>query len=280
MAPWLPVVKGTPALSESVTLRGEAPEGEPCLACCSRRRNSNGVAWSPCQRPQGVRSVPRRGTSVCHRHAMATRVVSKPLAVTGPSLGAPTFASFAGQLPGRPGGIARVKSSGSRAVASRCGELEGKTSAGSAGSKARRLHARCTLPQGRSALRTEESRGSRPAGIHGFDRVSPVSRVIAETNRRRLASNKLAKRTSKKVAGACERWPSWTLFSGAIRGEGSGEETSGRSLRGEHLPRGESRFRGGVTSIAWRSAHRKVRRSRAPRISSSLEVETNPDGSM
>jgi len=44
--------------------------------------------------------------------------------------------------------------------------------------------------------------------------------VIAETNRRHLASNKLAKRTSKKVAGACERWPSWSLFSGATRGEG------------------------------------------------------------
>lgn len=44
--------------------------------------------------------------------------------------------------------------------------------------------------------------------------------MIAETNRRHLASNKLAKRTSKKVAGACERWPSWSLFSGATRCEG------------------------------------------------------------
>lgn len=40
------VVKGTPTLSESVDLRGEAPEGESSLACCSRRRNSNGGAWS------------------------------------------------------------------------------------------------------------------------------------------------------------------------------------------------------------------------------------------
>jgi hypothetical protein len=32
--------------------------------------------------------------------------------------------------------------------------------------------------------------------------------VVAEVDRRRLASNKPAKRTSKKVAGASERWPS------------------------------------------------------------------------
>jgi len=76
-------------------------------------------------------------------------------------------------------------------------------------------------PKRRSALRREVGRGPRLAGIRKLDRVLPVSRVIAETNRRHLASNKLAKRTSKKVAGACERWPSWSLFSGATRGEGS-----------------------------------------------------------
>jgi hypothetical protein len=38
------VVEGTPARSESVTLRGESPEGESCLACCSRHRNSSGGA--------------------------------------------------------------------------------------------------------------------------------------------------------------------------------------------------------------------------------------------
>jgi len=52
----------------------------------------------------------------------------------------------------------------------------------------------------------------------------------------------------------------------AARSEGPGEGMSGRSPRGEHLPRGAPRFRGGVTSITWRSAHRKVRWSRAPRI--------------
>jgi hypothetical protein len=69
-------------------------------------------------------------------------------------------------------------------------------------------------------MRSEEGRGPRLAGIRELDRVMPASRVIAETNRRHLASNKLAKRTSKKVAGACERWPSRSLFLGATRGEG------------------------------------------------------------
>lgn len=69
-------------------------------------------------------------------------------------------------------------------------------------------------------MRREVGRGPRLAGTPELDRVLPVSRVIAETNRRHPASNKLAKRTSKKVAGACERWPSWSLFLGATWGEG------------------------------------------------------------
>jgi hypothetical protein len=82
------------------------------------------------------------------------------------------------------------------------------------------------------------------------------SRVIAETNRRHLASNKLAKRTSKKVAGACERWPSWSLFSGATRGEGPAKRCPEAPLRGEQCP-GVSRGSGPVLQAlagGWRIA--------------------------
>jgi hypothetical protein len=96
-----------------------------------------------------------------------------------------------------------------------------------------------------STVRKEEGRGPRLAGIRKLDRVMPPSRVIAETNRRHLASNKLAKRTSKKVAGACERWPSWSLFSGATRGKGPAKRCPDAPLRGEQCP-GVSRGSGSV----------------------------------
>jgi len=102
----------------------------------------------------------------------------------------------------------------------------------------------------------EEGRGPRLAGIRKLDRVLPVSRVIAETNRRHLASNKLAKRTSKKVAGACERWPSWSLFSGATRGEGPAKRCPEAPRRGEQCP-GVSRGSGPVLQAlagGWRIA--------------------------
>lgn len=55
---------------------------------------------------------------------------------------------------------------------------------------------------------------SRPARIDVP--MGPLAgRVIAEIRRRRQASNKPAKRTSKKVAGASERWPSSARFSGS-----------------------------------------------------------------
>lgn len=127
------------------------------------------------------------------------------------------------------------------------------------GGKLRRRVA-CThrraLPKGRSSVRREVGRGPRLAGIRKLDRVMPVSRVIAETNRRHLASNKLAKRTSKKVAGACERWPSWSLFSGATRGEGPAKRCPEAQLRGEQCP-GVSRGSGPVLQAlagGWRIA--------------------------
>lgn len=170
--------------------------------------------------------------------------------MTGPSLGPPTFAPCAGHLPGRTCCIARVKPSAvhvggiGRPVTSASG-AGGENADGVACSKARRLHARRSLPKGRSALRREEGRGPRLAGIRELQRVMPASRVIAETNRRHLASNKLAKRTSKKVAGACERWPSWSLFSGATRGEGPAKRCPDAPLRGEQCS-GVSRGSGSV----------------------------------
>lgn len=107
------MVEGTSALSESVALRGEAPEGKPRLACSSRRSYSKSRRESHARDP-GVRRPPRRGTSVGHHHVMATCVSTfsaHTSTVTGPSLGPPTCASCAGHLPGRTCCIARVKSS-------------------------------------------------------------------------------------------------------------------------------------------------------------------------
>lgn len=69
------------------------------------------------------------------------------------------------------------------------------------------------------AVEKEGSCGSRLARIDGPS-GSLSGRVIAEVSRRRQASNKPAKRTSKKVAGASERWPSSVSYSGSIRGGG------------------------------------------------------------
>jgi len=107
----------------------------------------------------------------------------------------------------------------------------------------------------------------------------PVSRVIAETNRRHPASNKLARRTSKKVAGACERWPSWSLFSGATRGEGPAKRCPDAPLRGEQCP-GVSRGSGSVLQAlagGWLIA-RWV--GRVPRASSLSRDGADDDGSI
>lgn len=203
--------------------------------------------------------------------------------VTGPSLGPPTFASFAGHWPGRICCIARVKPSavhvggiGKPVTAS--GPV-GKTRAGWQISKARRLHVRRLSRKGGPPREDEEGRGPRLAGIRKLDRVMPPSRVIAETNRRHLASNKLAKRTSKKVAGACERWPSWSLFSGATRGEGTAKRCPDARLRGEQCP-GVSRGSGSVLQApagGWFIARWT---GRVPRASSPSREGVGADGSI
>lgn len=170
--------------------------------------------------------------------------------VTGPSLGPPTFASFAGHWPGRICCIARVKPSAvhvggiGKPVTSASG-AGGENVGGAADLEGASPARTASLPQGRSTVPREVGRGPRLAGIRKLDRVMPVSRVIAETNRRHPASNKLAKRTSKKVAGACERWPSWSLFSGATRGEGPAKRCPDAPLRGDQCP-GVSRGSGSV----------------------------------
>lgn len=182
-------------------------------------------------------------------------------------------ASFAGHSPGRPRGIERVKPSAVHVGASRRPGSHGENAVGASSTRARRLHAGRNSPAvaagngrglGGPLREREEGRGPRPAGNRELDRVTPARRVSAETNRRHLASNKLARRTSKKVAGACERWPSWSLFSGATWSE-SPAKGCPEALSVANVPRGEQRFRASVTSTGWRSAHRKVGRSRAPR---------------
>jgi hypothetical protein len=220
------VVEGTSALSERVTLRGAAPEGAPCLACSSRRSYSKSRRVSHARDP-GVRRPPRRGTSVGHRHAMATcaaRDKRRPRQGDGSFSWSSDLRAFRRALAWPSWRYRTRQAIGCSCRRKSASGAGGENVGGAARSKARRLHARrnslLSKPQGRSALRREEGRGPRLAGTLELDRVLPVSRVIAETNRRHLTSNKLAKRTSKKVAGACERWSSWSLFSGATRGEG------------------------------------------------------------
>lgn len=117
----------------------------------------------------------------------------------------------------------------------------GKTRTGRQISKARRLRARCNSPLCFGVREVQRANEKRVAALvrQGYESsigFLPASRVIAETNRRHLASNKLAKRTSKKVAGACERRPSWSLFFGATRGEGPAKRCPDAPLRGEQCP--------------------------------------------
>lgn len=182
------MVEGTSALSESVALRGEAPEGEPRLACASRRSYSKSRRESHARDP-GVRRPPRRGTSVGHHHVMATCVSTfsaHTSTVTGPSLGPPTCASCAGHLPGRTCCIARVKSSVAHVGESRGAGPVGKTWAGWQASKARRLHAPASSPE-REVLRAKRS-GSRPSSRRDTKARSGHARKSCDCRNEQAAS--------------------------------------------------------------------------------------------
>lgn len=106
------------------------------------------------------------------------------------------------------------------------------------------------------AVEREGSCGSRLARIDGPS-GSLSGRVIAKVSRRRQASNKPAKRTSKKVAGASERWPSSVSYSGLIRGGGRANRRPDTQGCGGQRLRPGLRFQGGALSTARRSAHRQ-----------------------
>jgi hypothetical protein len=172
------MVEGTSALSESVTLRGAAPEGAPCLACSSCRSYSKSRHVSHARDP-GVRRPPRRGTSVGHRHAMATArrsIRSAPRSGDGSFAWSSDLRAFCRAL-AWPFGRYRTR----QAIGCSCRRKPpsgagGENVGGAASSKARRLHAGrispLSKPQGRSALQREEGRGPRLVGIRELDRVT------------------------------------------------------------------------------------------------------------
>jgi len=105
--------------------------------------------------------------------------------------------------------------------------------------------------------------GLRPARMIRSMGVLVRRGYVAEVGRRRLASNKPAKRTSKKVAGASERWPS-SEWSWRISRKGasvrkasmsvSREEASGVGLWRLYAAR-PAKASHGVTSAMQRSVH-------------------------
>lgn len=153
----------------------------------------------------GAREMPRRGTT----SAIAMRWQSKAQhahSMTGPSLGFSAFVCTTGRS------LDPVHLSSAHATP---GFSQDKPCA------ALRVNAVCQA-RPRATLRSQDRENGRRKKVAAFvlrgkddSAVLPVRWWFAEVDKQRQASNKPAKRTSKKVAGASERWPSSNVFSRA-----------------------------------------------------------------